>query len=65
MLEQPRYIPNEELTDDQLAARQVAQAEAAAAAQSNAGLTFNPTTGAMEPAAVVHEELERLRGEQA
>ncbi len=65
MLEQPRYIPDEELTPDLLAARQTAKAEAELAAQSNAGLTFNPTTGAMEPAEVVHKELERIQGEQA
>jgi hypothetical protein len=60
----PKYIPDEELTPDQAATRQVAKAEAETAAQNNASLVFNPTTGAMEPAEVVHSELERMQGEQ-
>lgn len=64
MEQAPRYIPDEELTAEQLAERNIAKAEAAAAAQSNASLVFNPMTGAVDPVEIVHSDLENFQGEQ-
>ena len=65
MMEQaPIYRADSELTQEELELRNKSMAEAATAAQSNANLVFNPTTGAMESANTVHDELERLQGEQ-
>ena len=66
MFEQaPQYIPDDELTPEQLEVRKIAKAEAATAAQSNANLTFNPETGSMEPADKVLADMEAHQGEQA
>ena len=64
MFEQPQYIPDEDLTVDQLEARSTAKAEAAVAAESNANLTFNPETGTMELKDRVIEDLSTHQGEQ-
>lgn len=64
MFEQPQYIPDKDLTVDQLEARSTAKAEAAVAAESNANLTFNPETGTMEPKDRVIEDLSTHQGEQ-